>query len=108
MLWGVCLFNYADPQAIFSVFPVLKTEMGLSDVQLGMVGSAFMWVYALVGPLAGAVGDRFTRKTVIIVGLVFWSLVTLGTAFSQTYGHLVLCRALEDWASNSTFPLPCR
>jgi hypothetical protein len=32
MLWFVCFFNYADRQAIFSVFPLLKSEMGLSDV----------------------------------------------------------------------------
>src|SRR5207253_3192824 len=57
MLWLVCVFNYADRQAIFSVFPLLRTEMGLSDIQLGFVGSAFMWVYAAVLPLAGVVGD---------------------------------------------------
>src|SRR5437867_4203697 len=46
MLWCVCLFNYADRQAIYSVFPLLKSEMGLSDIQLGIVGGSFMWVYA--------------------------------------------------------------
>ena len=61
MLWFVCFFNYADRQAIFSVFPLLKEEMGLSDVQLGIVGAAFMWVYAGFGAIAGIVGDRFQR-----------------------------------------------
>src|SRR5204862_410211 len=37
MLWFVCFFNYADRQAIFSVFELLKSEMSLSDVQLGML-----------------------------------------------------------------------
>ena len=46
LLWLVCFFNYADRQAIYSVFPLLKTEMGLTDVQLGVVGASFMWVYA--------------------------------------------------------------
>ena len=82
MLWFVCFFNYADRQAIFSVFPLLKQEMGLSDVQLGIVGAAFMWVYAGFGAIAGIVGDRFQRKTLIIGGLIFWSLVTIGTAHS--------------------------
>src|SRR5499426_4750052 len=87
LLWFVCFFNYADRQAIFSVFPLLKTEMGLSDVQLGIVGSSFMWVYALAAPFAGLVGDRFRRKTLIIAGLVFWSLITLATALSTRYAH---------------------
>jgi MFS family permease len=82
MLWLVCLFNYADRQAIFSVFPLLKREMGLSDVQLGIVGASFMWVYALGGPLAGLIGDRFNRKRLILGGLIFWSLITIATALS--------------------------
>ncbi len=45
--------------------------MNLSDVQLGIVASAFMWVYASFGAIAGLVGDRFQRKTLIIGGLDF-------------------------------------
>jgi MFS family permease len=104
MLWFVCFFNYADRQAIFSVFPLLKQEMGLSDVQLGIVGAAFMWVYAGFGAIAGIVGDRFQRKTLIIGGLIFWSLVTIGTALSTNYLHLVICRALEGFGEAFYFP----
>ncbi len=104
MLWFVCFFNYADRQAIFSVFPLLKSEMGLSDVQLGVVGASFMWVYALMGPLAGVVGDRFRRKTVILGGLMFWSLITIATALSTAYWHLVLFRALEGLGEAFYFP----
>ena len=104
MLWFVCFFNYADRQAIFSVFELLKSEMSLSDVQLGIVGASFMWVYALIGPIAGLVGDRFNRKTLIITGLVFWSLITLATALSTRYSHLVLFRALEGFGEAFYFP----
>ena len=104
LLWAVCFFNYADRQAIFSVFPLLKSEMGLSDVQLGIVGSAFMWVYAAAGPLAGLVGDRLRRKTLVIAGLLFWSFITLATALSTTYTHLVIFRALEGFGEAFYFP----
>ncbi len=104
ILWFVCFFNYADRQAIFSVFPLLKTEMNLSDVQLGVVASAFMWVYASFGAIAGLVGDRFQRKTLIIGGLIFWSAVTVGTALSSDYYHLVLFRALEGLGEAFYFP----
>ncbi len=104
MLWFVCFFNYADRQAIFSVFPLLKSEMGLSDVQLGIVGSSFMWVYAAVGPVAGLIGDRLRRKTLIIGGLVFWSLITIATALSTNYAHLVIFRALEGFGEAFYFP----
>ncbi|MDQ6706497.1 MAG: MFS transporter, partial [Acidobacteriota bacterium] len=89
LLWFVCLFNYADRQAIFSVFPLLKKELGLSDVQLGYIASSFMWMYAISAPLAGWMGDRFRRKTVILAGLIFWSCITIATALSTSYGQLV-------------------
>ena len=104
MLWFVCFFNYADRQAIFSVFPLLKTEMGLSDVQLGIVGSSFMWVYAGFGAIAGLIGDRLRRKTLIISGLIFWSLITVATALSTRYAHLVFFRALEGFGEAFYFP----
>ncbi len=104
MLWFVCLFNYADRQAIYSVFPLLKTEMGLTDVQLGIVGASFMWVYAASAPFAGLIGDRFSRKTLILAGLIFWSLITVATALSKTYWHLVLFRALEGLGEAFYFP----
>ena len=104
MLWFVCFFNYADRQAIFSVFEPIKGEMGLSDAQLGIVGASFMWVYAAAAPLAGLIGDRFRRKTLILGGLIFWSLVTVATAFSKNYTHLVICRALEGFGEAFYFP----
>jgi MFS family permease len=104
MLWFVCLFNYADRQAIFSVFPLLQSEMGLDEIQLGFVGSSFMWVYALALPFAGIVGDRVGRKTLILAGLIFWSLITLATALATTYWELLLFRALEGFGEAFYFP----
>jgi MFS family permease len=104
MLWFVCFFNYADRQAIFSVFELLKSEMNLTDVQLGIVGAAFMWVYAGFGTIAGLIGDRLKRKPLIIGGLVFWSVITIATALSTRYAHLVMFRALEGFGEAFYFP----
>jgi MFS family permease len=104
MLWMVCVFNYADRQAIFSVFPRLQAEMHLSDVRLGVVGGAFMWVYAAVLPFAGVVADRANRKALILGGLLFWSAVTLATGWATEYWHLVLFRALEGLGEAFYYP----
>jgi MFS family permease len=95
ILWVVCFFNYADRQAIFAVFPLIKQQLQLSDVQLGVVGGAFMWMYALFGPLAGWLCDRLPRKALVLGGLIVWSLVTALTAACHTFAQLVLCRALS-------------
>src|SRR5260370_4612864 len=104
MLWLVCFFNYADRQAIFSVFTLLKLEMRLSDVQVGVIGGAFMWVYALSAPVAGLVADRFSRKALILGGLLFWSAVTLSTALCHNYWQLVAVRAIEGLGESFYFP----
>jgi MFS family permease len=104
MLWLICVFNYADRQAIFSVFELLKSEMDLSDVQLGIVGGSFMWVYAFALPFAGVIADLANRKALILGGLLFWSAVTLATGWATAYWHLVLLRALEGLGEAFYFP----
>ena len=61
MLWWIALFNYADSQAIFSVFRPLEREMHLSQVQLGLLGSSFAWVYGLRA-VRGKIIDRVRHK----------------------------------------------
>src|SRR4249920_3221632 len=104
MLWFVCFFNYADRQAIFSVFPKLKEEFGFDKVQLGLIGSAFMWVYAGAAPMAGFIGDRVRRKDLILGGCLFWSFVTVTTGWCSKLWHFVTVRALEGFGETFYFP----
>ena len=85
MLWLISFFNYADRQAIFSVFPLIEREMHLTPVQLGLLGSAFAWIYGLCAPFAGLIDDRVKRKTAILGGLQAWSLICIATVFSYDF-----------------------
>ena len=104
MLWFVCFFNYADRQAIFSVFPLIKEQLHLSDVELGVIGGSFMWMYAIFGPFAGWLCDRLPRKTLVLGGLIFWSVVTAATAVTHNYMQLTICRALGGLGEAFYFP----
>jgi predicted MFS family arabinose efflux permease len=104
MLWLVCFFNYADRQAIFSIFPLLQKDFGLNAVQLGLLGSAFAWVYGLSGPIAGIVVDRVRRKTAILGGLQFWSIVCAASALSRTFRQLFTFRAAEGLGEAVYYP----
>jgi sugar phosphate permease len=95
LLWLVCFFSYADRQAFFSVFPLLQKELHLTTVQLGLLGSSFAVVYGLAGPFAGLVADRIRRKTAILGGLQFWSIICVLSALSRNFFQLLLFRGME-------------
>jgi MFS family permease len=104
LLWLCGFFNYADRQAVYGVFPLLGEEFHLTKAQLGLVGSAFMVVYALSAPLAGFAVDLASRRTLIVAGLGFWSLICAATATSRSYGHLLFFRAAEGLGESFYFP----
>ena len=104
LLWLVCFFSYADRQALFSVFPLLRREMGLTTVQLGMIGSSFAIVYGLSGPFAGFLVDHIRRKTAILGGLELWSVICILSALSRNFVQLVSFRALEGLGEAIYYP----
>ncbi len=94
MLWVVFMLNYLDRQVIFSLFPLLRTGLHLRDDQLGLIPTAFLWLYATVSPWGGFLGDRFGRRRVIILSLVLWSLVSSAIGEAKSFPQLLLCVAL--------------
>ena len=104
LLWFCGFFNYADRIAVYSVFPMIQDEFGLSKADLGAVSSSFMIVYALMAPLAGYIVDRRPRRGLIVLGLGFWSLVCAGTALARNYGQLLFFRAAEGLGESFYFP----
>ena len=92
--WLTFLLAYTSRQAIYSIFPVLKEDLGFSNAQLGLTGSIFLWVYSLGSPLAGVVGDRFSFALVAKWSVILWSLTTLATGFATTPEMVLGLRAL--------------
>jgi len=104
MLWWIAFFNYADRQAIFSVFPLLEKEMGLTPLQLGLLGSSFAVVYGISSPFAGIVVDRVRRKSAILGGLYTWSAICMATAVSRNLATLLAFRGAEGLGETFYFP----
>ena len=103
-LWAVCFLNYADRQAIFSLFPLLRGDLALNTVQLGIIGSCFSWTYALFGPIAGWLGDRWPRRRLILGGLFLWIVLTFATSRARSYGQLVTLRSISGLSEAFYFP----
>jgi MFS family permease len=104
LLWFCGFFNYADRQAVFSVFPLLKDEFRLDDTAKGLIGSAFMVVYALASPFTGRVVDLVARRGLIIGGLALWSAICTLTALSRKLPQLLFFRAAEGLGESCYFP----
>ncbi len=104
MLWAISFFNYADRQAIFSVFPLLEKSMNLDSMQLGMLGSSFAIVYGICGQFAGIIVDRVRRKTAILGGLQAWSIICIATGFVSNFRSLVVLRAAEGLGETFYYP----
>ncbi len=104
MLWFICFFNYADRQAISAILPSLEIEFGFTKTQQGLIASAFMWIYALSAPLAGRIGDRVSRKMLILGGLYVWSIVTGFTAACARLWQFVFVRGAEGLGETFYFP----
>ncbi|MEO8427143.1 MAG: MFS transporter, partial [Verrucomicrobiota bacterium] len=83
-MWVAYLLNYCDRQVVFSIFPALKKELHFTDVQLGLTGAIFLWVYGLCSPLAGQIGDRVSKRLLVLLSLCLWSAVTVLTGFSRS------------------------
>ena len=62
---------YIDRVNISTAAPLIKSNLGLSNTQLGLAFSAFAYPYALFQLIGGYVGDRFgPRLTLCISGLI--------------------------------------
>lgn len=94
LLLAVNLLNYIDRQALYAVFPLIKTDLNLSDTALGFLGSAFMFSYMLTAPLFGCLGDRINRVRLAAGGLAVWSLATMLSGMASSYRALLAARAM--------------
>lgn len=93
LLFLVNLLNYLDRQILFALFPLIQSDLRLTDTQLGLLGSAFMIVYLIAAPMLGLLGDRRPRPALLGWGIALWSLATALSGIAKTFWHLLAARA---------------
>src|ERR1035438_1333861 len=104
LLWVAFALNYIDRQIIFSIFPVLRSQLGFTDAQLGLAGSAFGWIYAISMPLGGMLADRWSRSRMIVSSLILWSVATVGSGLSGSFASFLFWRAAMGLTEALYFP----
>jgi MFS transporter, Spinster family, sphingosine-1-phosphate transporter len=94
VLTALNLLNYADRNVLFAVQPLVQDEFHLSKTQIGYLTSAFLGFYMVAAPFVGPLADRYSRKLIIVLGAIFWSGLTLLTAFTHNYTELLIRHTL--------------
>ena len=88
--------------------PLLKDELALTNSQMGVLLSAFFWVYAPALPLAGWMAHRFDTRVVLAGGLALWSVATVLTGFAVGFTTLLIARLLLALGESASYPCAMR
>ena len=89
VLTGLNMLNYIDRNVLFGVQPLIQKEFPRSDADYGFLTFAFFIAYMVAAPCVGWLGDRFSRKNIMTVGILIWSGFTLFTWITHTFGQLL-------------------
>ncbi|MCR2029505.1 MFS transporter [Alistipes timonensis] len=103
LLWVAYLLNQADRQVFNVVLPLIREDLGLSDVAIGSIATVFNLFYALLVPIGGLVGDRFSRKWIVTGSILFWSVATMFTGLCNGFVMLVLMRSVATGGGEAFF-----
>ena len=94
ILWVAYFLNQGDRQIFNVVIPLIKEDLHINDVQIGLVATIFTLVYGIMVPIAGFVGDILRRKWIIFFSLLIFSIGTLFTGISNGIILLILFRSI--------------
>ena len=77
LLSGAFFFHQAD-RALFGLLTVpIQADLNLTDVQIGWINTTLSWTLAAMTVVAGFIGDRLSRKWIITLSLIAWSITTI-------------------------------
>jgi MFS family permease len=86
------ILSYMDRTNIAMAIPAMRSELRLSASAIGFATGMFFWGYIILQIPAGRLAAVWSAKWVIFGLLMFWSLVSLSTAFVRNENELILNR----------------
>ena len=103
MLSLAFFFHQAD-RALFGLLTIpIQKDIGLTDVQIGWINTTLSWTLAAMTVVAGFVGDRFSRKWIITLSLIAWSLMTVCMGFVGGFVGTLFFRSIATGVGESFY-----
>src|ERR1700719_3106839 len=92
VLFAINILNFYDRHVPGALVEPMRKEFHLNDTQIGLLGSAFIWIYAIFGVPLGRIADSASRKKLLAWGIVIWTAMTASAGLATTYAMLLLSR----------------
>jgi MFS family permease len=92
VLFGINTMNFFDRQILGAVTEPIRKEWSLTDTQIGMLGTAFILLYAVVGVPLGRLADLWNRKLLLAIGVSIWSALTYASGLCRGFWSLFAVR----------------
>ncbi|KAH8416169.1 hypothetical protein KR222_009729 [Zaprionus bogoriensis] len=94
VLCFVNLINYMDRFTIAGVLKSVQEDFTIDDDRAGLLQTVFVISYMVFAPVFGFLGDRYSRRCLMCVGVALWSTTTLLGSYMHSYGWFITFRAL--------------
>src|SRR5258707_2734348 len=91
-LFPINILNFYDRHVPGALAEPMRKGFHLNDSQIGLIGSPFIWIYAIVGVPLGRIADSASRKKLLAWGVVIWTAMTASAGLATTYATLLLSR----------------
>jgi predicted MFS family arabinose efflux permease len=86
------IVNFYDRHVAGALAEPMRREFGLSDTQIGWLGTYFTLLYAVVGLPLGRLADTISRKKLLAAGATVWGLLTAFAAWAWNFPSLAVSR----------------
>jgi MFS family permease len=87
------IFSFIDRQILSLLVDPIKRDLLINDTQISLLqGFAFAIFYTFMGLPIGRWVDTGSRRTIIAIGIVFWSISTAACGLASDYTWLLLAR----------------
>jgi EmrB/QacA subfamily drug resistance transporter len=103
---SVALFMVVLDNLVVSVaLPTIRRDLGASIQSLEWTVNAYVLSYAVLLLTGAALGDRFGRRRMFVLGMALFTAASAGAALAPTTGLLVAARAVQGMGAAAVTPL---
>ena len=103
LIWVAYFLNQADRQIFNVLLDDIQKSLGLDSGDMGLIGMAFNLCYAVLVPIGGIIGDRYSRKWILSLCILFWSIATMFTGWATGFVSLIILRSVATGGGEALF-----